>query len=89
MTPTLSAACQPNDELHQRAVLVHLLALGPVLVTQDEVRRALVLDESFAARDAVDRAVRDLRADGVLHEAHGFVVLTRAAARTAGLLESS
>lgn len=89
MTPTLPATWQPNDELHQRAVLVHLLTHDPALLTHDEVRRALVLDESFAEHDAVDRAVRDLRAAGVLRQIHDCVALTRTAVRTAELLESS
>lgn len=89
MTPTLSATSCANDERHQRAVLMHLFFEDPALLTDDELRRALVADESFAERDAIDRAIRDLAAAGVLRRVHGFVSLTRAAARTADLLERS
>ncbi|MBF6619430.1 MAG: hypothetical protein ITG02_04275 [Patulibacter sp.] len=89
MTPTLSATSRANDEQLERAVLLHLFFESPAMLTDDEVRRALAADESFAERDAIDRAVRDLAAAGVLRRVHGVVALTRAAARTAHLLERS
>jgi hypothetical protein len=89
MTPTPPATACANDDRHERAVLLHLFIQGPALLTDDELRRELGADESFAERDAIDRAVRDLAAAGVLRRTHGFVALTHAATRTADLLERS
>lgn len=87
MSATLRAAPPADDQRHRRAVLILLLTSYPALLTPDEVQRALVADDSFAERDAVGRALRDLGADGLLHRPDGFVVLTRATVRTAALLE--
>jgi hypothetical protein len=42
---------------------------------------------SFACRDAIERAVRDLARAGLLHDSERFVLPTRAALRFDELLE--
>jgi hypothetical protein len=76
-----------KDHVAQRAVLTAVIELQPIQVTVSELVRELVRDpESFAERDAVETAVRDLAGIGLLHR-HDFlnrpdslVAPTRAAA---------
>lgn len=59
---------------------MHVLELHPTRLSADELRREILLGRvDFAARDAVDRAVRDLVAVGLLRHDGDSVVPTRAA----------
>jgi len=77
-----------EDEKVESAVMRHLLDLHPARLTPAELMRELAGDRGgFAERDAVERAVRDLSAVGLLHGAGDFVEPTRAALRLSDLLE--
>lgn len=77
------------DDTVESAALRHLLDLYPIRLTKAELRRELIgEEEEFAARDAVDRAIRELTASGLLHCGDGFVSPTRAALRFDELVES-
>jgi len=77
-----------EDEGVESAVLRQLLDLHPARLTPAELRRELAGDRGeFAERDAVERAVRDLTAAGLLHQGEEFVVPTRAALRFSELLD--
>ena len=76
-----------DDEKVEAAVLRQLLDLYPTRLTPAELVRELGSDRGdFAERDAVDRAVRDLGAVGLLHRSEQFVEPTRAALRFSDLL---
>jgi hypothetical protein len=76
-----------EDEEVESAVLRQLLDLHPTRLTIAELRRELGGEREFAQRDAVERAVRDLRAAGLLHQGEEFVSPTRAALRLSELLD--
>lgn len=78
-----------EDEGVESVVLQQLLDLHPTRLTMSElVREVSASRGSFAERDAVSRAVRELAAVGLLHkEAEEFVTPTRAALRFSELLE--
>ena len=77
-----------KDESVESAVLRQLLDLHPTRLTMAEVIRELGSDRGgFSERDAVERAVRDLVAVGLLHHGEGFVAPTRAALRFSELLD--
>lgn len=77
-----------DDDATEAAVLQQVIALHPTQVTLAELIRELAgEDAGFAARDAVERAVRDLSAAGLLHHGEIFVVPTRAALRFSDLLD--
>lgn len=77
-----------QDAAVEAAVLRQLLALHPVQVTLEELHRELGIDpEDFAQRDAVERAVQDLAAAGLLHRLDEFAIPTRAALRFSELME--
>lgn len=77
-----------EDEGVESAVLRRLLDLHPTRLTLAELRRELGDDGGdFSERDAVERAVRDLAAVGLLHRGEEFVAPTRAALRFGELLE--
>jgi hypothetical protein len=77
-----------QDESVESAVLRVLLDLHPIRLTPAELVREMGGDRGgFAERDAVERAVRDLGAVGLLHEGAGFVEPTRAALRFSDLLD--
>jgi len=77
-----------EDEGVESAVLRQLLDLHPTRLTIAELMRELGSDrEGFAGRDAVERAVRDLAAVGLLHEGPDFVTPTRAALRFSELAD--
>lgn len=77
-----------EDESVESAVLRQLLELHPTRLTLAELVRELGGDgESFAERDAVERAVRELSAVGLLHRGERFVEPTRAALRFSDLLD--
>jgi predicted transcriptional regulator len=76
-----------EDATVESAVLEQLLALHPAQVTFEELLREIAADpEDFAERDAVERAVRDLAAAGLVHRSSDFVVPSRAALRFDELL---
>lgn len=71
-----------EDERIEAAVLAHLLDLHPTLVTAEDVVREIAGEGAgFAARDAVERALRDLAAAGLVHRERELVMPTRAALR--------
>lgn len=77
-----------QDAAIEAAVLRQLLALHPVQVTVDELHRELGIDpEDFAQRDAIERAVQDLAAAGLLHRFEDFAIPSRAALRFDELME--
>lgn len=77
-----------EDEGVESAVLRQLLDLHPTRLTVAELVRELCGDRGgFAERDAVERAVRDLTAAGLLHQGEEFVAPTRAALRFSELLD--
>jgi predicted transcriptional regulator len=77
-----------EDENTQAAVLRQLLELHPGHLTVEELVREVGGGDSFADRDAVVRAVRDLAGAGLLHRSEAFVEPTRAAVRFSDLLDS-
>ena len=77
-----------EDEAVESAVLHQLLDLHPARLTLEELKRELGAGrESFADRDALERAVRDLAAAGLLYRETQFVEPTRAAVRFSELLD--
>lgn len=76
-----------EDRAQESAVLQHVLALHPTAITIEELVRELDPGrDSFAQRDAVERAVRDLAGTGLLHQSESLVLPTRAALRFDELL---
>jgi hypothetical protein len=90
--PTDSGAVGPastaeEDAIVEQAVLTHVLVLHPAQLTILELARMLDADgEDFARKDAVERALRELTRDGLLHCDRGRVWPTRAALRFDALL---
>lgn len=77
-----------EDDAVESAVLHQLLDLHPARLTLEELKRQMGADrESFADRDALERAVRDLAAAGLLYRKTEFVEPTRAAVRFNELLD--
>jgi hypothetical protein len=77
-----------DDAMIEAAVLRRLLDLHPVQLTLDELLRELGVEpEDFERRDAVERAVRDLAAAGLVHRLEDFAVPSRAALRFGQLME--
>ncbi|HET9197697.1 MAG TPA: hypothetical protein VFN92_05495 [Solirubrobacterales bacterium] len=76
-----------EDEAVESAVLSQLLDLHPAQLTLEELRREMGEDGDFAARDALQRAVRDLAAVGLVHRGAEFVTPTRAALRFSDLMD--
>jgi hypothetical protein len=76
-----------DDAIVEAAVLRQLLVLHPVQITFDELLREIAVEpDDFSQRDAVERAVRDLAAAGLLHRREDFVIPSRAALRFDELL---
>jgi Fe2+ or Zn2+ uptake regulation protein len=88
MSANYPASPPADDDRYRRVVVLLLLSVHPTTLAEAEIERELVEDESFAARDAVAQALRDLAAAGVVHRHDRFVALTRTAVVTAGLLEA-
>jgi hypothetical protein len=84
-TPTTTS----EDVRVEAALLQRVLALQPTRVTLDELVRDLAgEDADFAARDGVERALRELTGSGLLHRTDdGFVTPTRAAVHYGELLD--
>lgn len=77
-----------EDDTVEAAVLQLILDLHPTLLTVAELVREIAGERlTFAERDAVERAVRDLVAAGLLHEGDKFAIPTRAAVRFSELLD--
>ncbi|HET7454511.1 MAG TPA: hypothetical protein VFJ76_03230 [Solirubrobacterales bacterium] len=79
-----------EDARDQAAVLRHVLSLYPETLTLDELFREMigVSSSGSSERDAVERAVRDLAAVGLLHEEGSRVFPTRAAVTFHDLYEA-
>lgn len=76
-----------EDAKVESAVLQQLLALHPTLVTVEELMREIAPEPGdFSERDAVERALRDLAAAGLVHRNDDFVLPSRAALRFDELL---
>jgi predicted transcriptional regulator len=83
-----SRATWVEDEEVESAVLRQLLDLHPTQLTIEELIREMSGDRpAFCERDAVERAVRELAATGLLHRGGDFVVPTRTALRFSELLD--
>jgi hypothetical protein len=77
-----------DDATTEAAVLSQLLALHPVQLTLEELVREVSGDpEDFAAKDAVERAVRELLAAGLAHRSGDVVLPSRAALRLDELID--
>lgn len=78
-----------EDAATESAVLQLVLELHPAQVAVADLLREIGGESpGFAESDAVDRAVRDLAAVGLLHRHDDFVLATRAALRFDQLLNS-
>jgi hypothetical protein len=77
-----------EDAATESALLQQVLELHPTSLTLEELVREMGEDRpGRAGRDAIERAVRDLVAAGLLHYGDAFVRPTRAALRFEQLLE--
>jgi hypothetical protein len=69
-----------QDKAIEAAVLQQLLALYPIQLTLADLSREIAgADEDFALTDAVERAVRELSAAGLIHRNGDVVIPSRAA----------
>ena len=85
--PDDKRATAEEDAEVESTVLRQLLELHPLHVSLEELVRDVAAEpESFAERDAIERAVRDLARAGLLHRHQEFVFPTRAALRFDELL---
>jgi hypothetical protein len=76
----MSAQAELPDEAWQLAVLLRILILHPERLSGEELRREMLVGYAgFAQADALDRAVRDLSAAGLLRRDGDSIVPTRAA----------
>jgi len=75
-----------EDRVFEATVLQQVLTLHPGPITLEELVREIGGGEGFAQRDAVERAVRDLAACGLLHRHEALVLPSRAALRFDELL---
>jgi hypothetical protein len=81
------AATAGDDASVEATVLRQLLLLHPAQVTLEELVREIAADpDSFAERDAIERAVRDLARAGLAHRSGEFAIPSRAALRFGELL---
>jgi hypothetical protein len=76
-----------EDRATEAAVLRQLLALSPVQLTLDELKREIAGEQGgFVLLDAVGRAVRELAAAGLVHRNGDVILPSRAAQRFDELL---
>jgi hypothetical protein len=79
-----------EDRALEAVLLKHVLALHPDPLTLGDLIRELGGgEESFELRDAVERAVRDLCACGLLHRGEALILPSRAALRCEQLIGGS
>ena len=78
-----------EDVRVESALIQRVLDLHPTRMTADELVRDLAgEDAGFAARDAVERAIRELTGAGLLHRTDdGLITPTRAALHFGELLD--
>jgi hypothetical protein len=77
-----------EDASIEAAVLRQLLALHPIQLTFAELVREMTGEANdFARKDAVERAVRELAAAGLVHRNGDVVLPSRAALRFYELVE--
>lgn len=82
------SSTRDDDLAMQSAALSRVLVVYPAKLTVAELTRELVGEEpDFGAKDAVERAARDLSGVGLLHLHGEFVSPTRAALRDHELLD--
>ena len=83
-----SVTNREEDSRVESALIQRVLDLHPTRVTVDELIRDLCgEDADFGARDAIERAVRELTGAGLLHRGDdGLVTPTRAAVHLSQLL---
>jgi hypothetical protein len=74
-----AASNAAEDQRHERVVLVHALEAQPTTLRLSDLLRELGDSEDFAARDRIERAVRELVKGGLLFRREGAVLLTRQA----------
>lgn len=73
---------EQEDAGYERVVLMAVLEAHPSQITKAELIREHADDpEGFTARDAFERAIRDLVGVGLLHRSGDFILPTRAAVR--------
>jgi len=76
-----------DDAVVEGAVLRLLLELHPALIAFEELLREIAAGAAdFGQRDALERALRDLAAAGLLHRNGDLVLPSRAAVRCDELL---
>jgi len=76
-----------EDAAVEATVLRQLLLIHPAQVTLEELIVDVAADpDSFAERDAIERAVRDLARSGLVHRNGEFAIPSRAALRFDELL---
>lgn len=88
MTNDENPTNQSEDTRVESALLQRVLDLHPTRMTDDELVRDLNGEEvDFAARDSVERAIRELTGAGLLHRTDdGLITPTRAALHFGDLL---
>ena len=78
-----------EDARVESALLQRVLDLHPTRVTADELVRDLAGEADFAARDGIERAIRELTGAGLFHRTDDdFVTPTRAAVHFGELLDT-
>jgi hypothetical protein len=91
VTDAMSASdgrTKDEDRAMESAVLQRVIDVHPAPFTLPELVRELAGEEpDFAARDAIERAARELSGVGLVHLTDDFVRPTRAALRYTDLLE--
>jgi hypothetical protein len=75
-----------EDAVVEAAVLQQLLFLHPTQLSLAELLRELAVGDDFSERDAIERAVQELIAAGLLHRNGELLLPTRAALRFDELL---
>jgi hypothetical protein len=88
-TPEQNPINDGTDARIESLLLQRVLDLHPTRVTTDELVRDLTgVEDDFAARDGIERAIAELARAGLLHPVgeDGFVTPTRAAVRLGELL---
>jgi len=88
MNTTDASTTRTEDEAVESAVLRHLLELCPTRLTTAELVRELAGEQAgFAERDAIERAVRELAAVGLVYRIEDRIAPTRTAVRVSELLD--